>query len=522
MKNLLLISVFMILSIFLFGQSSIELIDHDDNAIINGQNLEIIVEDLNIFEAVSPEIYAINVSSTNIEVKIRAEEIQVVEGSNHYFCGLGNCFPPGTMETPNPYLIEAGSTIGEDGFFSSHYMPGGMAGTTIIRYTYYNIADLNDTISFTVTFNGSPMLENSLQLFDHEDMEIFNGDNLEVSFEDLNIFEAVSSELFAKNNSATDISIKIRAEEIQVVAETSHYFCGLGNCFPPGTMETPNPYTIPAGQMIGEDGFFSSHYMPMGQAGTTIIRYTYFNVENLNDTLSFTVTFIGEAAPVDPVFQLFDHDNTEYVNGAEIEVRVEDLNAIETVSPELFLKNNSDSDRSIRCKREVMEEVTGTLNYFCAFGNCLSPEFDETSREFILAPGEVGDEASFFSAHYIANGMTGDSKFKYTFFDINNVEDEISVVVAFTDVTAIQDIEAGIQMNAYPNPATHMVQIDLSDHGIKHAQLVIYNTLGTIVYSQAVNNNSVQIDLSDFVKGVYLYRLEGAVASSKTAKLVVK
>lgn len=522
MKKFLLFSAFMVQVVFLFGQGSMELIDQDDNAIVNGQNLDVLVEDLNLFETVSPEIFVTNVSSSNIDIKIRVEEIALVEGTSHYFCGLGNCFPPGTMETPNPYTIAAGATIGEEGFFSSHYMPNGIEGTIILRYTYFNVNNLNDTISFSVTFNGSPVVENSLELYDGEGAQVVNGENLEVIVEDLNLFETVSPEIFAKNISSNGIRIKIRAEEIALVEGTSHYFCGLGNCFPPGTMETPNSYALPAGELIGEEGFFSSHYSPFGIAGTTILRYTYFNEDNLNDTISFTVTFIGEAAVEDPVFQIFDTENNEIVNGQEIEVNVEDLDAFETISPELVVKNNSDTDRSIKCTREVIEEVSGTVNYFCALGNCLSPELDETTREYILAAGAYADELDVFSAHYTANGIPGISKFRYTFSDVNNAEDHISFVVIFDGANAVQDREANIEMSAYPNPATSVVQIHWSNHNINQGTLVIYNALGMKVFNQTVNQNTIQIDVSSLERGVYLYRLEGASVNSTTSKLILK
>jgi len=361
----------------------------------------------------------------------------------------------------------------------------------------------------------------TIDLYDQDDNQIWNGQILEVMVEDLNYYETVSPEIFPKNISNETINVKIRMEEIVVEEETSHYFCGLGNCFMPGTVETPNPYPIAAGELVGLEGFFSSHYSPDGHAGITMIRYTYFNVDDLNDTISFTVSFIGEETIEDPIFKLFDHDGIEIAHRANINVPV-DLNIDEVISPELFIMNNTDAEMSIKCRRDVITTVEGTSNYFCALGACLSPDLDETSRELVLGAGETGDQESAFSAHYTSNGNNGYTVLQYTFFNVDNSEEVFVFTVSFASPNAISDFYEEVSLNAYPNPATSFVNISLSDNNIKQSDLVIYNTLGLKVYSQAVNQNSVQLDLSSLERGIYLYRLEGAGTHTATSKLILK
>jgi len=359
----------------------------------------------------------------------------------------------------------------------------------------------------------------SMELYDHDGNEIVDGQNIVVLVEDVNLFETVSPELFPKNVSSETINVKIKVEEIQVVAETMHYFCGLGNCFSPGTMETPDPYAIEAGVLVGSEGFFSSHYMPAGHMGTTIVKYTYFNVDDLDDAISFTVTFVAE------VFNLFDHDGNVIINDQEMNVLVTEEELFEeAVSAELFIKNASDITRSIKCRRDVIEEVAETQNYFCALGGCLSPDLDETPRELVLEAGVTIDETGFFSAHYMADGHYGITKIKYTYFDITTPEDKISFFITFNakDPNAVSNIDQDIEMKAYPNPASSMVNISLTDNTIDNAQLVIYTTLGVKVYSQMVHQDHIQMDLSSLERGVYLYRLEGDRMNSTTSKLILK
>lgn len=154
MKRNLLFYVLLLQATFLLGQGSLQLFDHDNNEFINGQNHVIPVDQVG-WETVSPELFAQNVSSNDIEIKIRLEVVSLPMGTSCYFCGLGSCFAPGTTETPNSWPISAGELIGNEGVFSSHYQANGIYGNAVLRYTFFNIDDLNDTISVTFTYDGT-------------------------------------------------------------------------------------------------------------------------------------------------------------------------------------------------------------------------------------------------------------------------------------------------------------------------------------------------------------------------------
>ncbi|NPD44121.1 MULTISPECIES: T9SS type A sorting domain-containing protein [unclassified Lentimicrobium] len=154
MKRNLLFFVLLLQASFLLGQGSLQLFDHDNNEFVNGQNHVILVDPVD-WETVSPELFAKNISANDIEIKIRLEEVSVPEGSTNYFCGLGSCFAPGTMETPNSWPIAAGEMIGNAGVFSAHYQANGVYGNAVLRYTFFNIDNLNDTISVTFTYDGT-------------------------------------------------------------------------------------------------------------------------------------------------------------------------------------------------------------------------------------------------------------------------------------------------------------------------------------------------------------------------------
>lgn len=521
MKKILLFWVLLLQASFLLAQGSMQLFDHDNNEFVNGQNHEIAVN-IGDWETVSPELFVKNISSEDIMIKIRFDEISAPEGTSNLFCGLGNCFLPGTVETSNPFPLAAGQLIGNEGFFSSHYSPNGIEGTAVLRYTYFNVADLNDTISVTFTFNGSPVNSGpSMQLFDHDDMEYTNGQNVEI-YADIDAWETVSPELFVKNISDYDINIKIRFDEISVPEGTSNLFCGLGNCFLPGTLETPRAFPLAAGQLIGEEGFFSSHYSPNGILGDAVLRYTYFNEEDLNDTISITFTFKGYKNNTEASMQLFDHENTEFVNGQVVEVMI-DFEEWETVSPELFVKNNSDNDINIKIRFDEISVPEGSSNLFCGLGNCFLPGTIETPDPYLVSAGELIGAEGFFSSHYQANGVSGDAVLRYTYFNVDNLNDTISITFHFIDATGINEMYSNVVVAAYPNPANELVNFNFSNNDYLQSSLVIYNILGNRCFEQSVyGQENLQLDLSKLPKGVYLYRLESNGIYSKTSKLTLK
>ncbi len=518
MKKVLLFFILALSSSIIFSQS-LQLFDHDGNEFVNGQNTEITVNFAD-WESVSPELFAFNQSNQDIRIKIRFHEISAPEGTTNNFCGLGTCFGPGLLETPNAAPVPAGQSIGEGGVFSSHYQHNGVEGIAVLRYTFFNIDNLNDTISVSFTFNGNPVTEPSLQLFDHDGNEFVNGQNTEiaVNFAD---WETVSPELFAFNKSNEDVHIKIRFHEVSAPAGTTNNFCGLGTCFGPGLLETPNSDTVFAGQSIGDEGVFSSHYQHNGVEGVAVLRYTFFNINNLNDTISVTFTFNGNPVVEVPI-QLFHADGTEIVNGQNIEMNIDDLNR-EYETPYLYVKNNTLAGMNMVCRRDVVDTVTGSMNYFCANGVCLPPTSDVT-RELLVPAGVTVDELNAFYAHYTANNHSGISVLRYTYYNVDNANDSLSFTITYDGSVGINELSRDSQISAYPNPATSNVIFSLPVISTGNAALVLYNAMGVEVLRHSLNYNESQttLNLSNMAKGVYLFRVENSETYSKTSKLVIK
>lgn len=71
---------------------------------------------------------------------------------------------------------------------------------------------------------------------------------------------------------------------------------------------------------------------------------------------------------------------------------------------------------------------------------------------------------------------------------------------------SIKEIAEPLSVSVYPNPAVSSIEISSTE---PLESFYIYNTLGTMVYSDRVQTTSTKVNISDLPKGVYLLRCNG-------------
>ena len=91
------------------------------------------------------------------------------------------------------------------------------------------------------------------------------------------------------NNSGVSKSVKITRNVISAVAGTTNSFCWGINCYGPTTTTSPVPAIITAGAI---DSSLLAHYAPNATAGTTTIRYRFFDVSNFSDSVNVTINYV--------------------------------------------------------------------------------------------------------------------------------------------------------------------------------------------------------------------------------------
>lgn len=148
------------------------------------------------------------------------------------------------------------------------------------------------------------------------------------------------------------------------------------------------------------------------------------------------------------------------------------------------------------------------------------PLYDGTQadwvREEIDLTDFLGKKIQLRWAFYSDGFVTGDG----FYFD------DLAVDANIQFATAIEPIKPNhVLLTApQPNPATDRVQIAYHlPENITDAVLKITNTAGLVVMSQKLKNTegNINLDTRKLTKGLYLYRIEAAQATSDTQKLVI-
>jgi len=116
------------------------------------------------------------------------------------------------------------------------------------------------------------------------------------------------------------------------------------------------------------------------------------------------------------------------------------------------------------------------------------------------------------NADYLFTNPYGDAYMNYEF---PNYDGEYSVA-QFTKNSSNIANEANISI--YPNPVKNSLNID-SKEMIENIQ--IFNYLGSLVFEQKCNNSSVKLNTSDFIKGMYLVRIN-SINGTSTKRLVIQ
>ncbi len=148
MKNLLLILTVVFFGLNGFAQNSFSL-QYEGEALLQDQVIDFectIGNGANAFH----NLLVINNSASVKSVKAKKVHIDIVEGSENFFC-WGLCFTPDTFISPVAQDIE-GNGGSYDGFFGD-YDPKDNKGITSVRYVFFDDTHPSDSISFVINYD---------------------------------------------------------------------------------------------------------------------------------------------------------------------------------------------------------------------------------------------------------------------------------------------------------------------------------------------------------------------------------
>jgi hypothetical protein len=131
-----------------------------------------------------------NVSSQDLNIKVKTAVISLTNGHTYDVCWNDNCSPAtiSNWEQSKAYTLPAGAETPSSLFFSHYYafdqMGTPVEGSGTIKYTFYVVENPQDNLSFEVTYNFT-----TSSVF-----EAVSNSNLNVNFLDNKILRVVSNE----------------------------------------------------------------------------------------------------------------------------------------------------------------------------------------------------------------------------------------------------------------------------------------------------------------------------------------
>ena len=182
-------------------------------------------------------------------------------------------------------------------------------------------------------------------------------------------------------------------------------------------------------------------------------------------------------------------------------------------------QNMTNNTIEFRVRKEVISIPQDGDMMFC-IGDCYTGNLSQPQT---MAAGQIiGADDHLLAFHTIYSGSSEAALVKYTFFLTNNENDKTSFFIAYGGSSSIKPTDMAKILNAYPNPASRMVNIEYAAPS-SNANLVIKNLTGREVYRTAVSlTGKKQVDISQFNPGVYLYGVEVDGKMLCTKKLLVK
>lgn len=236
----------------------------------------------------------------------------------------------------------------------------------------------------------------------------------------------------------------------------------------------------------------------------------------------FTLILLALAGFVSAQTLQFEWEGHVYEEGDVIECTNDEYGAGEYIQ-HMQLKNLASDSVHVIVEKEIIEDLEGTMNFFC-WGSCFSPNIFVSPHPVTIEANSVTSDGALSFHVMFDDGIFGKVQMRYLAYSEENPDEIISIMVVFNKSGEnVADHSHTMTMGkAYPNPASSLVHFDYSFDG--NLSAVVYNLLGQEVLHQDLNANSGQMTLSvaDLQEGIYFCTMMVNGRACATEKFVVK
>ena len=181
-------------------------------------------------------------------------------------------------------------------------------------------------------------------------------------------------------------------------------------------------------------------------------------------------------------------------------------------------------DVQLIAQKVEIQVVEGTYNMLC-LDQCYAPSV-YVSPVVNFAANETKD----FSMHYQYENAIEDVAgleqiMEYYLYEEGSHEQFVINVTFKYSLDGIEDYNsAEVFSNAYPMPASDVVNFDYNFASSENAEVAIYNMMGQEVLRNSISGMSgkLSINVSDLTDGVYFYSLIVNGKTEKSSKLIIR
>ncbi len=207
-----------------------------------------------------------------------------------------------------------------------------------------------------------------------------------------------------------------------------------------------------------------------------------------------------------------------------VQASLDTLGAAGEIQVEWGVVNTTSSAVSVKARRNIIQEVPGSTNYFC-WGVC----YDETVNISSVSQTIQALDTNFtFYAHYLPHGNAGLTAIEYVFYLSTNSSDMTTNLVRYC---VDSDCTLGVENNsttpmlsmASANPLSGIGSIQYNLNA-PSGKMEVFNLMGQSVGQYKLTNNRgfIVLDGADFASGQYVVAVTNSNGQRSTLPLMIQ
>ena len=206
----------------------------------------------------------------------------------------------------------------------------------------------------------------------------------------------------------------------------------------------------------------------------------------------FTLMLLAVIGCVSAQSLQFEWNGHVYSDGEEVVCTNDEFGYGEYIQ-HMQMRNLTSGDLNVIVEKEVLEDLEGTMNWFC-WGLCYSSTVFVSTPVTVAANSLNTDDLSFHTL--FEEPVFGKVLVKYSAYNENHPNERVTINVVFhKSGEGLNESHALYFGQPYPNPARSTVSFDYNLSG-SNATAVIYNLVGQEVMRQEINTFDGKMSLS--------------------------